>query len=145
MKRKLNVRLLRKIERHILAEPRRFFMAGLVATGEPGKKFDEFERKYNRDLSPIVPPCGTAACIAGWTGLLLGKTEDEIMNLPFDWHAKQLGLGAKFGDGVDSPLFYADSWPEPFKTRYANARTPSQRAKIAAARIEHLIKTKGEE
>lgn len=136
---KLNVRLLRRIKRHILEEPNRFFMEGVVKTGPPGGQFTTLSRFIFSDLPLNVPPCGTAACIHGWTALFHGKTVNQTDDLSFAWSAKKLGLprGSVLG------LFLAYRWPEPFACRYAKATRPSRRAKIAAARIEHLI-SKGE-
>lgn len=139
---KLNVQLLRRIKRHILEEPRRFFMQGVVQTGEPGKPFEK-QLAYG-DLASLVPPCGTAACIHGWTALLSGKTPKQTGRLSFEWSERRLGIPhdnriSQFW-GKDY-LFDADDWPQPFASRYAKAITPRGRAKIAAARIEHLITT----
>lgn len=134
-KHKLNVRLLRRIQRHILEEPRRFFMEGVIATGTPGKLFESFD--LFTDLASRVPACGTAACIHGWTALLSGKTPNQTARLKFSWSARKLGLP----ENMYNDLFIADYWPEPFNVQYIKAERPSQRAKIAAARIEHLITT----
>lgn len=141
--RKPNITLLRRIQKHILEEPRRFFMQGVVETGEPGKPF---ENSSYGDLSKIAPPCGTAACIHGWTALLCGKTPKETRNLSFRWSEDKLGIKRDTRRGMfweQHYLFYSSDWPHSFASRYAKAKTPSSRAKIAAERIEHLI-TKGE-
>ena len=51
---KLNVRLLRRIKRHLIAEPRRYEQSVYGNTVE-GKK---------------APACGTEGCIAGWAVFL---------------------------------------------------------------------------
>lgn len=127
-KKKLNVKLLRKIERHILEEPRRFMMSRFYAYGQPGQPF---VAPYF-DLAPTVPECGTAACIAGWANILTGH--DRIAD---SWNAEQL-LGLT--DEQGQRLFLIGCWPNPFKARYRLAKTPKTRAKIAAERIEFLIK-----
>lgn len=92
----------------------------------------EWRQIGERDLSPTMPPCGTAACIAGWANLFT-KYFDESSSI----HAQQvLGLDENEAES----LFYDDNWPEPFRTRYQKAKTPKQRAKIACQRIDHLIK-----
>lgn len=136
-KRKLNIRLLRKIQKHILEEPRRFFMTGIVHTGAPGKTFSEVSRMLFDDLPLRVPPCGTTACIHGWTALFHDKTVKQTGHLSFQWSAKKIGLPPRKTES----LFVAESWPKPFADQYTQARIPMRRAKIAAARIEHLIKT----
>lgn len=135
---KLNVRLLRKIQRHIIEEPRRFFMGGVVATGTPGSEFTKWAC-YAYDLAETVPACGTAACIHGWTVILSGKTPAQVYHLSFEWSLRKLGLLPSWEN--ENRLFICDDWPGPFRERYRNAKTPKQRAKIACARIDHLIKT----
>ena len=46
----MNIRLLRRIQKQILKEPRQFHMEGLYTNNLPWK----------------IPNCGTAACIFGW-------------------------------------------------------------------------------
>lgn len=128
-KSKLNVKLLRKIQKHILEEPRRFFMAWFTALGKPGTKFAS---KWS-DLAATVPPCGTAHCIAGWANHFTDHEDaSDVVHA-----AKVLRLSES---GVYWwNLFEAGDWPEPFRWHYENAKTPKARAKIAAARIDHLI------
>lgn len=132
-KRGFNVRLLRRIQKHILEEPRRFFMLGFIAKGEPGGKFKAHPNVpwfRPADLADSVPPCGTAACIAGWTNLFTGHRPDA-------WHPARKEIG--ISNAQAKTLFNSGFWPEPFRGRYSSASTPAKRAKIAAARIEHLI------
>jgi hypothetical protein len=57
----MNVKLLRKIQKHILEEPRRLDMDVVLV----------------KDIDPAswrdAPPCGTVGCIAGWACALSGK------------------------------------------------------------------------
>lgn len=133
-KRKLNVRLLRKIQKHILEEPRRFFMDWFIAKGTPGKKDLTAIGNWTAvcDLSSVTPPCGTAACIAGWVNLF--RKHDPTDH---DAAARELGLEL----GQQHRVFNVMYWPELFRYSYTKAKTPQTRAKIAAERIEHLIKT----
>lgn len=128
---KLNVRLLRRIQKHILEEPRRFVMEDLVRYGPPGEAFES-----DNGSEQIFAECGTAACIAGWTLMLSGYRIERVNYLKRA--SELLSLGS---DADEDRLFFADSWPEPFKHNYARAKRPATRAKIAAARIEHLITT----
>lgn len=70
---KLNVRLLRRIQRHILAEPRRLDMASWAYHCVGTKK----------ELAALeMPSCGTRACIAGWAvalGSPAKKTRQRAM------------------------------------------------------------------
>ena len=134
---KLNVKLLRKIQKHILEEPRRFFMGDFIEKGRSGSMIPS-----DNGTEQVIPACGTVACIAGWACLFNGLRKPNLMK------AKAL-LGLP--DSLDRPdwwtngnggaLFYDDKWPTKFRTPYGKAKLPMTRAKIAAARIEHLIAT----
>lgn len=135
----MNVKLLRKIQKHILAEPLRFNMRWWKWQGI------ELERKVAEGVHPAVPPCGTVACIAGWAQeleapksrrntashatILLGLTFDQSMRL--------------FTLPSHDPL--PGEWPKKFARAYLSARTPRGRASAAVRRIDHFIATKGRE
>ena len=140
--RKLNVRLLRRIQKHILEEPRRFQMgAAVIRAGNP-KQWKLIAPTFAHDASKTMPPCGTAACIAGWADILSGGSGNGWTVR--ERAATKLGVPAGFS-WLGHPLFDDNSWPQPFRTRYRAAKTPQARAKIAAQRIDHFIKTKGAE
>lgn len=130
-KRKLNVKLLRKIQRHITEEPRRFFMDGYMREAMDEKDWRDYV-SYTPDLSKTMPPCKTAACIAGWANILSGN--NGWLNGLEDAAAEIGLLGNDWGF-----LFVSDLWPNPFSTAYNEAKTPKTRAKIACARIDWLI------
>lgn len=133
---KLNVRLLRRIQRHILQKPQRFFMEGIVGHGTPGTKIAS-----DNETMQVIPECGTVACIAGWANLLTGATGEDEANI----YRARRALGTPEPEYVWGPdlLFDLVAWPKSFLEQYKAAKRPARRAKIAAARIEHLI-TKGE-
>lgn len=138
-KRKLNVRLLRKIQKYITDEPRRFLMN---AWGFKVKDADEWSKKTYLfyDASSEMPPCRTAACIAGTANLLTGGRRLDAATRA----AKILGVKTPqqyARQGVDHPLFILSAWPEPYRLRYRNAYGVTQRAKIACQRIDYLIRT----
>jgi len=64
------VTLLRKVKRHILAEPKRIAMR-VWRTDKPA---------YIRPYKLKVPPCGTVACIGGWVEVL-SKTTKEAWDI----------------------------------------------------------------
>jgi hypothetical protein len=135
----MNVRLLQQVKRSILAHPKRFIMDSFIEakklTGEDFF-FDDSGKEVKFDH------CGTAACIAGWTCLI--KMKQKAVNAEIQFHAKGMDfLDITYEQAQN--LFYTESWPHPFYHRYNTARTQTQRAKIAAARIDHFIATKGEE
>lgn len=131
---KLNVKLLRKIQRHITEEPRRFFMADFVALSSDAKKWSR--GTSSSDLSPVPPPCGTAHCIAGWINEFIGRSAADT-----DAACLAIGLVPDPADALGySPLFYLPKWPKMLRSRYEKAKTPKARAKIACDRINYLIK-----
>lgn len=137
-KTKLNVKLLRKIQKHITEEPRRFFMSWFIAKADTQEEWSDLAASED-DLSKEPPPCGTAACIAGWANLLTRGPKDEVSNTA---RATRI-LGIELVDYTKTPLhplFDSQGWPTPFARNYNKAKTPKQRAKIACQRIDHLIK-----
>lgn len=137
----MNTKLLRKVQKHILAEPRRLDMNVLGYTLDVIEKTD--------------PPCGTVGCIAGWAALLQNEKWFELSNAEkeglMDWTEGETAL--KLTTEEAHRLFiepkYAETeihaWPLKFATRYLKAKTPRQRAKVTSDRIDHFIKTKGRE
>lgn len=140
----MNVKLLRKVEKRILAEPRRFDM---MTFG------DKLDKEAIEALGEEAPPCGTVACIAGhvdWmthprlfaASVALGDYDDSIVERA----AKELGLGFDPSQDTNAGrLFFDDEWPKKFQAAFSKAKTPLQRAKVAVKRIEHFIKTNGKE
>jgi hypothetical protein len=99
-----------------------------------------------------IEPCGTTCCIAGWADYLFNgkkaheaRAKAELSNYMVSWEyvaAKALGLDYCQAHTLTYP---GSGWPVPFCTAYTRAKTPKQRAKVAARRIEHFIKTGGAE
>jgi hypothetical protein len=130
----MNVRLLRKIQKHILTEPRRLIMRIFVAHAET------YGPTYEGDSGHAVrfPTCKTAACISGWACLLTKQKRIKAY-----WARGRRILDLSEGQAIR--LFIDTQWPQPFSDQYGNATTPRMRARIAVRRIDHFIKTKGAE
>jgi hypothetical protein len=98
--------------------------------------------------SPEAGGCGTAACIAGWTcHVALGKLETlantcKQMEVVAGREASRL---LQITHDERERLFLANRWPEPFASRFYEAKSSAQQAKAAIARIKHFIKTEGRE
>lgn len=135
-KRKLNVKLLRRIQKHILDEPRRFVMERSILKSTPGFTFNSDNNTIQR-----LPSCGTAACIAGWAVELTTHDANEQSPESLLSSAAKLLNVEETTSWVEHPLFYTTFWPSPFRWKYLSAKTPKARAKIVSARIEYLIKT----
>lgn len=128
----MNIELLQEIKARILAEPDSFRMDTWT--------------------------CGTAHCIAGWAVLLSGLT---IANPDAETFAQRLTDGRTPDmaatqvldipadpDDWDSPaerLFHVGDWPAEFEEAYEDAGSRSERAQIAANRIDRFIDTDGAE
>lgn len=129
----MNVKLLRKIQKHILAEPRRLVMSIIERRGNPNTLIpvepDEYSNYNQYEKRQKFADCGTAACIMGWARLLASH---------YNGHDDSLDI--EFGK-----LCSARTWPTKFAKAYAKAKTARSRARIAANRIEHFIKTRGKE
>lgn len=140
---KLNVKLLRKIQKHITEEPRRFIMHNSVVTNNSVVTKMAFpDGRFENDAGGFeeFAPCGTAACIAGWANILTGVSADSLEAGSRVRAAEKIGVDPGVSWSSHS-LFYDAAWPKPFSTRYARANTQQERAKIASERIEHLIQT----
>jgi hypothetical protein len=126
----MNVKLLRRVKKHILEEPRRLCMAWYVI-----KKSEDKKLIAGRPFAK----CNTAACIAGWT-LELNKIEVNPYESEHIRACKLLDIS--YDEGLR--LFEPSSWPLKFRDGRRDDGT-EETAQVAAARIEHFIKTKGRE
>ena len=144
----MNTKLLRRVAKHISEEPKRLAMGLWIQRKDDSYSGDGLVYEHyhqdgqfsNRATKHRFAQCGTAGCIAGWAVLLKhGVTKaGKICDVPVE--------AAKILDIEDcGRLFYVDDWPEEFSLPYLSAHTPAKRARIAVARIEHFIKTKGAE
>jgi hypothetical protein len=131
----MNVKLLRRVAKHILEEPRRLNMSvGL----EPSN----------------AAPCGTTGCIAGWTALLSRKfthADVETCGVELRWTDVKNAAISKLGLTPDeaSVLFHIDNWPAQFREPFNNAydaysstnheAIKRTQAEITAKRIEYFI------
>lgn len=134
----MNTKLLRKVKEHILAEPRRLMMAWFIE-----KRLGLNHRIHIRGTRKTrpFPKCDTAACVAGWTCLLNDRNFPKQDGISWSNTARELlGITAEQGNR----LFVPSLWPKKFLRGIADDGRPST-AKIAAARIEWFIRTKGRE
>jgi hypothetical protein len=132
---KLNVPLLREIQKQILREPNGFFMRSWIR-----RRSHDNEEFFSGDIvaggSDLqrFPECGTAACIGGWAVLLSGGTYNENVE-PI---AKSLlGLSSTW-------LFQVSTWDRDLQGKYWSEPSVECRAAIAAEQIERVIQRYGE-
>lgn len=114
----MNVRLLRKIQKHILAEP----------------------KSYDQDAWIREDDCGTVACIGGWASILSGNKD-----LTAALEISEPSLEVLLAPVPANPRLWPRRWPEKFYRGYLAAKTARGRARAAVRRIDHFIKTKGAE
>lgn len=148
-KNRVNIPMLRRIQKRILEEPKLFFMA-------------DWQMKAT---------CGTACCIGGHALAEKGinkvpatATDAKVINnhkIHWDSSAHKGDLVWKGRSGLledfdaqteaagllgltvaeSRALFVTDGWPEEFRERYSDKLSPTLRAHIAVARIDHFIET----
>ena len=131
----MNTRLLRRVQRQILAEPKRLDMLKLLMRGREAVKC------YGKDMLPL---CGTVGCIAGWT-VELGKGHRAKASITAA--AKLLRLTDEQANRLFFFAFHCSRsyWPANFEAAYDTATTDEARAQITSDRIDHFIRTKGAE
>lgn len=151
MLKKKTIELLKKVKKHILAEPRRLDMDTM------GEESDE-------------APCGTVACIGGWACVLnykrpriyydfcgylyvgnemaswerarriLDLSEEEAELLFTEPKEAEAYTEARNNGDDRAPL----CWPLSLARRYMEAKTPRGRANASAKRIDLFIASGGE-
>jgi hypothetical protein len=138
----MNTKLLRRIERFLLREPRRFDMT------EGVKPADTIGSVLQ------TPPCGTVCCLAGAAYILHNNIEKTLCGDDKYWGdvrcnaIEALNITEKQADRLfliktQHSSDTDDYWPERYAEAYDKAKTPRQRVRVAIRRIEHFIKTKG--
>lgn len=135
----MSKRLLRRVARHILEEPRRFDMGDWA---------------YDHPKSEGGPACNTTACIAGWSLLLKQEPKVRALTLgnsdlleklifgsrstsdPMRRGAEALGIPRRLAAG----LFLSHCWEPPFDDAYRSARSYRAEAEVAVRYIDHICK-----
>lgn len=141
----MNLKLLRKVQKAILAEPEHFDM-------------DSWFRGCG-----VGDTCGTAACISGHALVCayVAKRKNKSLALAVRHFSKLEERGVDTDDYVDfetmgrdalnltpdqaNRLFFTGEWPIKYMEAYEQAETAACRAKAASQRIDHFIETKGRE
>lgn len=141
----MNKELLLRVKAHILEEPRRLNMSNWIDSGEPGTPIAfDFEDDANwQDLHVLTPeeapPCGTVACIAGWSCILgMDAPAKEIAkNHRVEGSARQL---LDISPLQKEELFYPYNWPNPADyEEYRTCGNAQQRAQVVARVIDAFI------
>lgn len=138
----MNIPLLKRVKAAILKHPKQFEMADWFGS----------VLYFGHDRSGYLKHhkaggCGTAACIAGWTchvALENKKLVETDAAIGFEAARKATEL-LELSRNQAACLFYHSAWPRRFAEQHEDAKTLSDRARAAARRIDHFIKTKGKE
>jgi hypothetical protein len=138
----MNVELLRKVEAHILEEPKRLYMRTWVKhKDQDGVLRIRGQEGRQRDY----PACGTAGCIAGWAVMLsYAESKTPITTVDGDDLGEEARLLLGLGIFEAHRLFVPLNWPLEFRQGISDDGEP-ETAKVAVRRIEHFIETEGRE
>jgi hypothetical protein len=134
----MNVELLRKVEAHILEEPKRLYMRTWIKLKEKGhilmRRQDGFCRSF--------PACGTAGCIAGWVVMLSHAETKKPITTDEDDLAEEARLLLGLEVFEARRLFIPMHWPYEFRRGISDDGT-KETAEVCVRRIEHFIETGG--
>lgn len=139
---KINVPLLRKVQAAILEEPRRLNMWRWVERHDP--------EQYGKN----APPCGTVACIAGWSMLFnkskakeaqairkrVATTMEGVMQGHNDRAIKAGIRVLRITKDQAGELFFVGGWPDKYQDQWDRAKSPRAYARVAARRIDAFIR-----
>ena len=107
------------------------------------------DKPMSFDMNMWVMPnnlieCGTTGCIAGWVVMLSSPGLQDLVRESrhgyVDWSkeaTKKLGIEK----AQASSLFIDDFWPTKYSDEFFQAGSNAKRARVAANRIEHFIRT----
>lgn len=88
-----------------------------------------------------APPCGTIACIAGWTvSLAYPEVVQTAKTECITWYGRAIAA-LNITEEQAQHLFYPNRWLEPFRSAYPKCKTQRQRARLVAKVINNFIKT----
>ena len=128
---KLNVKLLEKIKKHILEEPLRLNMEVFQVSRDDAERGEWCGSCFDPGRELQYPGCGMAACVAGWACLLYSHRP----------YVGVWGLEAKDILGLNAAeanhLFYR--W---HRTPAYKKASPKMRAGMAVREINKLIKSR---
>jgi len=122
---KVTISLLRRVKRKILSKPKSFDMDSWAS---PDSNVE----------------CGTTGCIAGWVVMLTHPDVQEQVKHYDDglveWENRAI-KELRISQTQAHSLFHDEDWPERYKEKFYDAFSAKERARVAANRIEHFIRT----
>lgn len=97
-------------------------------------------------------PCGTTGCIAGHVVAIVKRSKTlaavqvKVIDHAFHSQTREIAEDALGLSVAESQrLFFLGEWPVKYRCAYIIAKTPAQRARATANRIDWFIKTNGAE
>ena len=150
------VKIVKKVQHHILEEPKRFDMGEWIRSARSiSRQWFESDKEWKAEINSSYPACGTTACIAGWVAILsnpLKRDKNGYLLIPklhtsiSNFAAKKLGLSTKPTSLTTQSMFHAENWPEPFNTKFFDENNKvrpnrAKLAKIAVDRLEYFLET----
>lgn len=131
----LNVDLLMRVKKHIIAKPSRLRMDNWVVKGLPGDVHSNNLAGWNEPKKYKLPSCGTVGCIAGWVVLLANPEEATTGSIAVKAH--DLLDMVTYREPFE--LFHVNNWPNELHEAYLKAKTQRERAKIVGQAIDQYI------
>lgn len=139
---RLNVNLLRKIQKIIVEDPSGFNMTIYLFVPSP----HQLTGDESAGMLLGSHSCGTVGCIAGYATAMSRKTKN-INYLRVDSDSGAVALGIANEEGEYTPqaweLFHNYHWDQPFKKRYEEAKSKEERSQVASDYIDHFIEKYG--
>ena len=163
----MNVELLREVQVRIRQHPYHFNMEMWIDDIEMAKSFYEPYWKLDEGARSAIfgrlisedESCGTTACIAGWAVACASNKAKElaknaVLYSNSIFYNSMSTVAGKLLDLPNTDLFYAEYWPEPFKSEYDELTNKGYSypeteegikrcAEIACEVIDHYIEHNG--
>ena len=129
------IQKLLEVKQHILEEPNRLSMQDWVQDKCNLRRFWDYldGLRASTGLVSLNPPCGTAACIAGWICILNGKKGQAGPGIA----VTVLGINREWYD-IATRLFYTSNWDDDLRKRFTTTNL-RERASAAAEQIDRFI------
>lgn len=128
------VEILRKVQKTITEEPRRFDM-GI---------WQQFISQHAMQYNPQAPPCGTVGCIAGWICMIHDRKEN-IEQLDIQGRANDILSLPEYDEeianyNISDKLFFVSSWVnKSYRQRFNLAETQQEKVAVASEYIDYFI------
>lgn len=138
------IKVLRKVRKAILANPKEFVMSDWIEDVKKGEVITDY-LPHDQEAHFKAPACGTTACIGGHA-LLVTKKGRSFLKFDgnrVDYSGVDVASAARdvldINEDQSSELFYTGDWPDIFQDAFAHTHSAKERVTVAANRIESFI------